>query len=64
VEVSIDGTTWSAPVAEGEGAGPSTVITLAPTRARFIRITQTATVENAPSWSIQRLRLYEVAGEK
>ena len=61
VEVSMDGTTWSAPVAEGEGAGPSTIITFAPTRARFIRITQTATAENAPSWSIQRLRLYEVA---
>jgi hypothetical protein len=64
VEVSMDGTTWSAPVAEGEGAGQSTVITFAPTPARFIRITQTATVENAPSWSIQRLRLFEVAQER
>ena len=26
VEVSMDGTTWGTPVAEGEGAGPSTVI--------------------------------------
>jgi mono/diheme cytochrome c family protein/glucose/arabinose dehydrogenase len=60
VEVSMDGTTWSAPVAEGEGKAPSTVIPFAPVRARFVRITQTATAEPPTPWSIQRLRLYEV----
>ena len=56
----MDGTTWSAPVAEGEGKGPSTVITFAPVRAKFVRITQTGTAEPPANWSIQRLRLYEV----
>jgi hypothetical protein len=60
VEVSMDGTNWGTPVAEGEGTGPSTVITFAPVRATFVRITQTAVVEGATPWSIQRLRLYEV----
>ena len=41
VEVSSDGATWSAPVAEGEGTGQSTVIAFAPVRAKFVRITQT-----------------------
>jgi mono/diheme cytochrome c family protein len=59
VQVSADGRTWSAPVASGEGSGPTTVITFRPARARFIRITQTATIENAPAWSIQGLRLFE-----
>ena len=59
VEVSTDGTTWSAPVAEGEGSGRTTVISFAPVRARVVRITQTAITENAPVWSIERLRLYE-----
>jgi hypothetical protein len=29
--------------------------------ARFVRITQTASVEGAPPWSIQRLRLYRAS---
>jgi hypothetical protein len=60
VEVSMDGKAWSAPVADGEGTGTSTVIAFPPVRAKFVRITQTATVEGAPNWSIQRLRLFEV----
>jgi mono/diheme cytochrome c family protein len=59
VTVSMDGTTWSAPVATGEGAGQTTVISFAPVQAKFVRITQTATVDAAPPWSIQRLRLFE-----
>jgi hypothetical protein len=55
----MDPTTWGAPVAKGEGTGVSTRIVLAPVRAKFIRITETATVENTPPWSIQRLQLYE-----
>ena len=60
VQVSMDGTTWSAPVAEGQGSGQSTTITFAPVRAKFVRITQTATTENAPSWAVQQLQLYEI----
>ena len=59
VQVSTDGTTWSAPVAEGEGGPGTTVITFPPVSAKFVRITQTAAVENAPPWSMRHLRLYE-----
>jgi mono/diheme cytochrome c family protein len=62
VQLSMDGTTWSAPVAEGQGTGQSTTITFTPTRTRFVRITQTATTENAPPWAIQQLQLYEIRG--
>jgi mono/diheme cytochrome c family protein len=58
VEVSTDGSTWTR-VAEGQGDGGTTVITFKPVEAKFIKITQTATVEKAPAWSIQRLRLYQ-----
>ncbi len=47
VEVSTNGTTWTA-VAEGQGTPGSTTITFAPTQAKYVRITQTATAENAP----------------
>jgi hypothetical protein len=60
----MDGTTWSAPVAEGVGAGPSTMIAFDPVRAKFVRITQTADAADAPFWSIQRLRLYEVVDRR
>jgi mono/diheme cytochrome c family protein/glucose/arabinose dehydrogenase len=59
VEVSTDGTTWSAPVAEGQGSGRITSISFAPVRASYVRISQTLAIENAPVWSIERLRLYE-----
>ena len=59
VQVSMDGATWSAPVAEGKGQGAATDITFAPVRAKFVRITQTANAADAPPWSIQRLQLYE-----
>ena len=64
MQLSLDGATWSDPVAEGQGTGPSTVITIAPTRTRFVRITQTATTENAPPWAIQQLQLYELRGPR
>ena len=61
VRVSMDGTTWSEPVARGQGSGPATTIVLnQPARARFVRITQTATTESAPPWGIQQLQLYEI----
>ena len=56
VQVSLDGTTWSAPVATGVGA-LSNQIAFPPVRAKFIRITQTGADPNFP-WSVQRLRVY------
>jgi hypothetical protein len=35
-------------------------ITFAPITARFVRITQTAAVTDAPPWSIRLLRLFQV----
>jgi mono/diheme cytochrome c family protein len=58
VQVSMDGTTWSSPVAEGKGSGAQTTIAFAPTPAKFVRITQTGTAENAAPLSIRRLRLF------
>ncbi|HKH90753.1 MAG TPA: discoidin domain-containing protein, partial [Gemmatimonadaceae bacterium] len=60
VQVSMDGATWSEPVAEGQGTGPVNAIVFTPVRTRFVRITQTATTENAPPWGIQQLQLYEI----
>ncbi len=59
VEVSLDGKTWKGPIAEGQGTGRTTAIAFAPVDAKFVRITQTATVEDAPVWTMERLRLYE-----
>ena len=61
IEVSLDGTTWKR-AATGTGTGRTTIATFAPVQAKFLRITQTATTENAPPWSIQRLRVYRVSG--
>jgi mono/diheme cytochrome c family protein len=60
VEISMDGTAWSAPVATGVGAGRVTSIGFAPVEARFVRITQTtaAAINNVPVWAIGRLRLF------
>jgi mono/diheme cytochrome c family protein len=58
VQVSADGTTWSGPVGEGRGSPGTTVIMMAPVSATFVRITQTANVENAPPWSMRLVRLY------
>ena len=57
VEVSLDGKDWGQPVASGQGSRLTTVA-LKPTRARFIRITQTGTEADAPPWVIQNLRIY------
>ena len=58
VETSLNGTTWTI-AAEGAGTGPSTTITFRPVRAKFVRLTQTATPDGAPPLSIQQLRLFE-----
>jgi hypothetical protein len=64
VQVSMDGTTWGAPVAQGKGTGTSTSINFAPVRAKFVRITQTGTAADAPPWSVLRLRVFEAAGTR
>jgi mono/diheme cytochrome c family protein/glucose/arabinose dehydrogenase len=63
VDVSLDGATWIAPVAEGQGTGRSTTMVFPPVRARFVRITQTAEATDAPAWTMERLRLYQEGGE-
>ena len=60
VEVSADGSAWKT-VAEGSEGGRWTTIPFDPVAARFVKITQTASVADAPPWSMERLRLYEVA---
>jgi hypothetical protein len=59
VQVSADGSTWGQPVAEGQGSAGTTTISFAPVSAKFVRITQTATVPEAPPWAIRLLRFYE-----
>jgi mono/diheme cytochrome c family protein len=61
VQVSTDGSTWSAPIADGQGLPGVTTIAFAPVRTKFVRITQTANTANAPPWSMRLLRLYEAA---
>ncbi len=59
VQISSDGRSWSEPIATGEGAPGITAIRFTPVSARFVRITQTATVTDAPAWSMRLVRLYE-----
>jgi hypothetical protein len=54
----MDGTTWTV-AAEGKGDGATTSVSFKPVQTKFVRITQTATVQNAPVWSIQQLRIFE-----
>jgi mono/diheme cytochrome c family protein len=58
IQLSADGTAWSAPVASGPGNEGTIVATFAPASARFVRITQTATTPDAPAWGMRLLRLY------
>jgi mono/diheme cytochrome c family protein len=62
LHVSMDGTTWSEPIAQGQGqpTTPTTVIAFAPVQARFIRITQTASVQFNVGWAIQRVRIFAI----
>ena len=59
VQTSLDGSTWSQPLATGKGEGSRTTIAVKPTRAKFVRITQTDSPADAPAWSISNLRIYE-----
>jgi mono/diheme cytochrome c family protein len=59
VQVSADGKKWSKPVASGRGEGSHTTISFAPVQAKFVRITQTDNLPDAPAWSVRNLRIYE-----
>ena len=58
LHVSMDGTSWGDPVAQGAGAAPTTVIFFAPVQARFIRITQTGTAARTEQWAIAQVRVF------
>jgi glucose/arabinose dehydrogenase len=62
VETSMDGASWGTAVATGEGGGLMTAIAFRPVRAKFVRITQTATSSDGASWTMQRMRLYQAPG--
>jgi mono/diheme cytochrome c family protein len=55
VQVSTDGTRWSAPVAQGQGAPGLTIASFRPVQAKFVRITSTAAADQA--WSMKNLRV-------
>ena len=59
VEVSQDGSTWTA-ASQGTGTGVTTISTFEPVQAKFVRISLTSSVEDAPAWSIQNLRIYAI----
>jgi hypothetical protein len=61
VQVSTDGNTWSAPVAEGKGTPATIVATFRPVQAKFVRITQTGAAEGALPWSVLNFRVYTAA---
>jgi mono/diheme cytochrome c family protein len=59
VQVSMDGKKWSKPVASGRGEGAHTTISFAPVQAKFVRITQTDNLPDAPAWNVRNLRVFE-----
>jgi mono/diheme cytochrome c family protein/glucose/arabinose dehydrogenase len=58
VQVSMDGKKWTK-VASGKGDGPRTSVTFTPTQAKFVRITQTDNIPDAPAWSMRNLRVLQ-----
>jgi mono/diheme cytochrome c family protein len=58
VQVSMDGKKW-AKVASGKGDGARTSVAFTPTQAKFVRITQTDNIPDAPAWSIRNLRILQ-----
>jgi mono/diheme cytochrome c family protein len=58
VQVSMDGRSWSAPVAQGIGTSATIIAALRPVQAKFVRITQTGKAAGAPAWSVLNLRVY------
>jgi hypothetical protein len=63
IQVSMDGSSWSKPVAEGKGSHDTTVATFQPVTAKFVRVTQTGRADGASAWSVLNLRIYEQNGK-
>ena len=62
VQLSMDGKTWGAPVAQGTGSPATIIATFRPVQAKFVRVTQTGSAENAPAWSVLNFRVYAAGG--
>jgi mono/diheme cytochrome c family protein len=62
IQLSMDGKTWGAPVAQGAGSPATTIATFRPVQAKFVRVTQTGTAEDAPAWSVLNFRVYAAGG--
>jgi mono/diheme cytochrome c family protein len=58
VAMSDDGKTWNPPVAKGTGTGATTEIFFPPAKGKFIRITQTGSVDGL-YWSIHELNIFK-----
>jgi mono/diheme cytochrome c family protein len=58
VQVSMDGKKWTK-VASGQGTGQRTDVAFTPTQAKFVRITQTDNIQDAPAWTIRSLRVLQ-----
>lgn len=56
VQVSLDGTKWSQPVAQGAGIPGQMTISFKPVQARFVRITETTAGDAV--WTMLSLRLF------
>jgi mono/diheme cytochrome c family protein len=58
VQLSMDGKSWSAPVAEGKGSPATTIVTFRPAQAKFVRVTQMGAAADALPWSVLNFRAY------
>lgn len=57
VQTSNDGNAWSNPIAEGKGRGANTVISFDPVKAKFLRVSLTAS--DAAPWSVGKIQLLQ-----
>lgn len=61
VQVSMDGKNWNKAIASGQCTEPDNLIAFQPVQARYLRITQTGSVENeeekAP-WAMKELKVF------
>ncbi len=62
IQLSMDGNTWGAPVAQGAGSSATTIATFRPVQAKFVKVTQTGSAEDAPAWSVLNFRVYAAGG--
>jgi mono/diheme cytochrome c family protein len=62
IQVSMDGTKWSTPVARGQ-LSMFTAAAFAPVRAKFVRVTETAAPAGLGPLSIQNIRFYQTGSQ-